>query len=59
VPRFALQRLVKNAVKHNQDRPGALRVRVHGACDGARLRLVVEDDGLGFTDPEAAVTGTG
>jgi LytS/YehU family sensor histidine kinase len=50
---------VKNAVKHNQDRPGALRVRVHGACDGARLRLVVEDDGLGFTDPEAAVTGTG
>jgi hypothetical protein len=67
VPRFALQALVENAVKHNQDRPEALEVRIRARAEAAGdgpggpcLRLEVEDTGRGFTAPSpAAGTGTG
>lgn len=54
VPRFALQLLVENAVKHNQDRaePLALRIRARGVA-GA-LQLEVEDTGRGFDAPSPA-----
>jgi hypothetical protein len=59
VPCFALQGLVENAVKHNQDRPGALSLVVRGeTCDGG-VRLQVEDDGQGFRDPQAAFGSNG
>jgi LytS/YehU family sensor histidine kinase len=59
VPRFALQRLVENAVKHNQDRTEPLAVRVSAKAEGGRLQLEVVDDGAGFRDPAAALVGEG
>jgi hypothetical protein len=59
VPRFALQRLVENAVKHNQDRPGHLNLEVAGSATAGALRLTVSDDGEGFRDPVAALSGDG
>ena len=48
VPRFAIQTLVENAVKHNADRAELLNVlvRVERRADG--VALMVEDDGRGF-----------
>lgn len=60
VPRFALQTLVENAVKHNQDRPGALEVRIRahvngaGAGAGGGWKLEVEDTGRGLAEPSPA-----
>jgi two-component system LytT family sensor kinase len=60
VPRFALQTLVENAVKHNQDRPGPLEVRIRadvngaGGRDGAGWRLEVEDTGRGLAEQSPA-----
>jgi two-component system LytT family sensor kinase len=58
VPRFALQTLVENAVKHNQDRPGPLEVRiragVNGAGAGGGWRLEVEDTGRGLAERSPA-----
>jgi two-component system, LytTR family, sensor kinase len=54
VPRFALQLLIENAVKHNQDRPEVLAVKVSARRDGGALDLIVEDDGRGFTSPSPA-----
>lgn len=52
VPPFVLQPLVENAVQHGlASRAGPGRVTVVARCDGDRLRLVVEDDGVG---PEAS-----
>lgn len=48
VPRFALQALVENAVKHNQERRERLEVRLRGRRDGEGVRLEVEDNGRGF-----------
>jgi LytS/YehU family sensor histidine kinase len=50
VPRFCLQRLVENALKHNLDaRAGAvLRIRVEAERTGDRLRMAVLDNGVGF-----------
>lgn len=49
VPRFALQRLVENAIKHNEDAPGRrLRVWVEARREADRARLSVTDDGVGF-----------
>ena len=59
VPRFALQRLVENAVKHNQDRPEALCLSVEAHVEDASLVLRVADDGGGFRDPNAAFEGDG
>ncbi|HJU83770.1 MAG TPA: histidine kinase [Holophagaceae bacterium] len=59
VPRFSLQRLLENAVKHNQDRPEPLAVSISAKVDGGRLRLEVADDGAGFRDPASALAGDG
>lgn len=49
VPRFALQRLVENALKHNEGTPGrVLHVRVEARRDAGVAHLSVTDDGVGF-----------
>lgn len=48
VPCFALQTLVENAVKHNQDLRAPLEVRIRGRAQGPRWSLEVEDTGRGF-----------
>ncbi|WP_375743930.1 histidine kinase [Corallococcus interemptor] len=48
VPCFALQTLVENAVKHNQDLRGALEVRIRARAEADRWALEVEDTGRGF-----------
>jgi two-component system, LytTR family, sensor kinase len=60
VPRFALQTLVENAVKHNQDLPGRLEVRIRAHEAEAGWRLEVEDTGRGLAERSpAAGTGVG
>jgi two-component system LytT family sensor kinase len=59
VPRFALQRLVENAVKHNQDRRESLLVEVGARAAAGLLELQVTDNGGGFLAPQAALSGTG
>jgi hypothetical protein len=53
VPRFCLQRLVENALKHNLDaRAGAiLRLEIEAERTGDRLRMAVLDNGVGFRGP--------
>ena len=58
VPCFALQSLVENAVKHNQDRREPLEVRIRAREDGVGWRLEVEDTGRGFSEASPA-TGPG
>lgn len=48
VPCFALQTLVENAVKHNQDLRGPLEVRIRARGEADRWALEVEDTGRGF-----------
>jgi LytS/YehU family sensor histidine kinase len=53
VPRFALQRLVENALKHNEDAVGrSLQVTVSVQAEGTLARLSVADDGAGFRDAQ-------
>jgi len=59
VPRFALQRLVENAVKHNQDRREPLLVRVRARVENGRLELQVADNGGGILNPPGAMSGDG
>ena len=59
VPRFALQRLVENAVKHNQDRKEPLTVRVTAQTAEGRMELHVLDDGEGFRNPGQALSSDG
>lgn len=54
VPRFAIQALVENAAKHNQDRMSHLHVQVRADAVGDELRISVEDDGRGFSARQAA-----
>ncbi|RKH72712.1 sensor histidine kinase [Corallococcus aberystwythensis] len=54
VPCFALQTLVENAVKHNQDRVGTLEVRIRARAEADRWALEVEDTGRGFGAPSPA-----
>lgn len=49
VPRFALQRLVENALKHNESTAGkVLHVRIDALVEDGAARLSVQDDGVGF-----------
>jgi LytS/YehU family sensor histidine kinase len=49
IPRFALQRLVENALKHNEDTAGrVLHVRISVWREGATAHFTVADDGIGF-----------
>jgi LytS/YehU family sensor histidine kinase len=57
VPRFAIQTLIENAVKHNQERLAPLTVRVRAGCADGRLRIEVEDDGQGFGPAPASGRG--
>ena len=66
VPRFALQHLVENALRHGiAKRTDAGRVVVTARRDGDMLELSVEDDGAGLTSrprerlDHARATGTG
>ncbi|WP_342375038.1 histidine kinase [Myxococcus stipitatus] len=54
VPCFALQTLVENAVKHNQDRREALEVRIRAQAEQGLWRLEVEDTGRGFGEDSPA-----
>jgi signal transduction histidine kinase len=54
VPRFALQSLVENAVKHNQDRREPLEVRIRAREEPPGWRLEVEDTGRGFSEASPA-----
>lgn len=58
VPRFALQRLVENALKHNEGEAGRmLHIRVAARVSEGTLHLEVQDDGVGF--PPGAGQGVG
>lgn len=59
VPTLILQPLVENAVRHGVDRSeGTTTIRIAAARQGARLRIVVEDDGAG-EGPERRGGGLG
>ncbi len=58
VPRFALQRLVENALKHNESAVGRiLSIAVEARRAGDFVRLSVCDDGAGFLDTSASGVG--
>ncbi len=58
VPRFCLQRLVENSLKHQEgSRP--LRVEVRGCRTVYGMGLEVEDDGPGFPGSKQALNGQG
>lgn len=60
VPRFGLQRLLENAIKHNQERISqSLRVRLAVRREARSVVLEVSDDGRGFDDPARAKQGSG
>ncbi|HJV91608.1 MAG TPA: histidine kinase [Holophagaceae bacterium] len=58
VPRFALQRLVENALKHNEGEAGrTLTIEVSARREAGAARLQVMDDGVGFTPSESGGLG--
>jgi sensor histidine kinase YesM len=58
VPALVLQPLVENALRHGAPPPPeTARLTVSGERNGRRLRLTIEDNGAGFADAEAAVSG--
>lgn len=60
VPRFALQRLVENALKHNESEAGRqLCIAVEAWQEGESVRLSVRDDGVGFAATEVPGLGLG
>ncbi|HEY8899334.1 MAG TPA: histidine kinase [Chthoniobacterales bacterium] len=60
VPAFILQPLVENAVQHGLlPRPEGGSVTVTARRQGARLRIIVSDDGLGFRSRPDATEGIG
>ncbi|MGH2899102.1 MAG: sensor histidine kinase, partial [Solirubrobacteraceae bacterium] len=60
VPRFTLQLLVENAIKHNEDARGPLEIEICVRRAGARVEIEVADNGRGFDAPFASKgSGTG
>ncbi|MGE0442219.1 MAG: sensor histidine kinase [Gemmatimonadales bacterium] len=60
VPRFLLQPLVENAIRHGvASKSGPGHVAVAAARNGSRLELVVRDDGRGFGQSGEPGTGAG
>lgn len=60
VPQMLLQPLVENAIRHGigpREAPGVVRVRAQR--DASVLRLVVEDDGVGYGSAPASLRGSG
>lgn len=54
----AIQELVGNSIKHNQNNPGKMKVDVALTLDNSQLLLVIKDNGKGF-DPEKISEGGG
>ena len=48
LPRFTLQLLVENAIKHNQDARGPLQIAISARRAADRIELEVADNGRGF-----------
>lgn len=60
LPSFALQTLVENAVRHGAaPRVAPTTLRVRASVEGAGLRIVVEDDGMGAEPAALQAAGTG
>jgi two-component system LytT family sensor kinase len=60
VPQLLLQPLVENAITHAMgDHRQPARLRISAAKSGARLRLVVEDNGPGVADAGRPLLGRG
>ena len=59
VPRFTLQLLVENAIKHNQDARGPLDIAIAARRAAGAVELEVTDNGRGFGGSPAAGLGTG
>ena len=60
VPHLLLQPLVENAIRHGiapREAPGHVRIAAGREAD--RLRVVVEDDGVGMSDGRAGTAGSG
>jgi len=58
VPRFALQRLVENALKHNEsEAERILHIAIGAQREGDSVRLLVSDDGVGFMGEDASGVG--
>jgi signal transduction histidine kinase len=59
VPRFTLQLLVENAIKHNQDARTSLVIAISARRVADRVELEVADNGRGFGLSPVTGTGTG
>jgi sensor histidine kinase YesM len=60
VPHLVLQPLVENAIRHGiAPREGPGHVRIAAGRTGERLRLIVEDDGVGLTEAQRGIGGFG
>jgi two-component system, LytTR family, sensor kinase len=57
VPRFTLQLLVENAIKHNQDGRGTLEISIAARRTADRIEVEVADNGRGFASTSPAGTG--
>jgi len=54
VPRFAIQSLIENAVKHNSSHEPKLHVVITIDVRGDQVHVCVDDDGRGFSDAQRA-----
>jgi signal transduction histidine kinase len=57
VPRFCVQELIQNAIKHNAQGESPLTIHVADSARDGRLSIEVEDDGRGSARVEPRATG--